>query len=172
MTDTENIESDGPSEAAETEWEVSLEAGSTDEDVKDIAEATVRGMTGGMGVAASLPGYTTGGITHTHTPSTGGIIGPPYPGFSGYPPTSPSSGSIWATPKTAPADKTVDLPKKVTKKVLIAFVDDDGDEDTIVWAANLELVEVQMELTAEKYDDPTINLKLSLRDVYGNREED
>lgn len=79
-------------------------------------------------------------------------------------------GTYFYDPEKKKEGKIVRLPSRFTKKVLVAFVDEDNPDEAsnIVWAANLEPEMIEM---VNKDGETYLNIKLSLEDVYGNLED-
>lgn len=101
----------------------------------------------------------------------GGIKPPPERTFVT---TTTSTGTLgtWETTKPSTAkvkiesaiEKCVPLPTKVTKKVLIAFIED-GEDGEIAWASHLRLDNVTYEIDEVK---SKMVISLDLKDVYGS----
>lgn len=103
-----------------------------------------------------------------------------------YPPstaTFPSTGATWTTgsgmtgvvspPATPVHEERVSLPGKITRKVLIAFLDPDEDDEekNVVWAKVLEMMDVNIDITPGRdgmRDHAVMEIELSLEDIYGN----
>ena len=139
-----------------------------DEDV-ECEEADPTAITGVGGTLPSF-GATRGGIKYP-TFASGGVITTAVPGPGGtYWGTSPSTTTV-PVPTTTKKSRMVNLPPKFTEKVLVAFIDEENedDESNVVWAANLhpDLIEMVSE-DGQLY----LTIKLSMEDVYGNRKAD
>lgn len=63
--------------------------------------------------------------------------------------------------------RVVSLPPRFTRKVLLAFIDEDNPDDStnVVWAANLEPDVIEM---SNSDGETYLTITLSLEDVYGN----
>jgi hypothetical protein len=101
------------------------------------------------------------------------------PSWTTYPSTG--TGTSWGGTLTPPPSgaaaakrhvgKMVNLPPKFTKKILVAIIDPDEEDEmkNVIWAAQLEPVnwEVRSDGT-----DGRLFIEFSLEDVHGNLEED
>lgn len=150
--------------------EKEVEEGDEPEETKEDPAA----MTGGMGVAASSPGYAAGGVisstgTHGLKISGSGTWSSPTVFTGGTITTGTISSGSFTTP--VPAPKNVDSPPRFTKKILVAFVDEneEDDEKNIVWAKNLKLQHGK--ITFDEFGNAVLHLELDLKDVYGNEED-
>jgi hypothetical protein len=151
--DTENIESEGPTE---TEWTEPKDP-MKDEEAEPatmIGAVTPGTIVSSTGMTISSGGWSTGGITYSPKPA-------------------PSTGTTTVYHPSAAKKKSlmVDLPKRVTKKVLIAFIDEDEEdpEENIVWAANLLLEDI--DIAFDSMGEGRMTLNVLLRDHYGNKED-
>lgn len=168
--DMENIEADGPfdppSEPSEVYFSEDEEGGGDEEGVKEDPTALTGGM-GGSGVSYS--GHLTGGTLKIPSTITTTTSGGSYTIASGGMWTAPGPGfPVAATPM--PALEDIDFPRKVTKKVLIAFIDEDEDDEdaNVVWAGNLRLKDVDIHIDPDG-DDSDVTITLSLKDYYGDK---
>lgn len=72
--------------------------------------------------------------------------------------TGTTTGTFYVAPKSAP--KLVKLPTEMTKRVLVAFLDDEGEP---VWAEQLLAIDVNLSYSGDSADS-RITLDLSLID--------
>lgn len=115
-------------------------------------------------------GFASGGMVHT----SGGWT---TPSWATYPSTG--TGTSWGGTLTPPPSsakkpssrKMVNLPPRFTKKVLVAVIDPDEEDEmkNVIWAA--QLVPISWEIRADGADGRLV-VEFSLEDVHGNLEED
>lgn len=115
---------------------------------------TLTGVVSGRSVISAVG---PSGVAHSVWPSTAGT-------------TSTSGSTTTSSYRPVKKKKLVNLPSRFTKKVLVAFVDEENPDNStnVVWAANLEPDLIEM---TNRDGEAYLTITLSLEDVYGNLED-